>query len=149
MILISHRGNIDGKKINFENHPSYLLAALESGYEIEFDIWFHKKQWYLGHDEPKFLIKESFLDFVKNKSWIHAKNGEALFRLLKNEKLNVFWHNTDDFTLTSKGYIWTYPKKQLYKNSICVLPEMGFFGKIKKCYGVCSDNFKIVKKLIN
>ena len=29
-----------------------------------------------------------------------------------DKSLNYFWHQTDDFTLTSHGYIWTYPGKK-------------------------------------
>jgi hypothetical protein len=30
MILISHRGNLNGKQPNNENHPDYILRALSS-----------------------------------------------------------------------------------------------------------------------
>jgi len=40
-------------------------------------------------------------------------------------------------TLTSKGYIWTYPNKQLTDNSIAVLPKE--LDKSLNCYGVCTD----------
>ena len=29
----------------------------------------------------------------------------------------------DDVTITSKGYLWTFPGKKIFKKSICVLPE--------------------------
>jgi len=70
---------------------------------------------------------------------LHAKNGEAFDQLLKNEHINTFWHTTEDWILTSKGYVWTYPNKFLYENSICVLPELGYNGDLKKCHGICSD----------
>ena len=77
-------------------------------------------------------------EFIKTKGlWFHAKNVEAFHELLK---LNVtcFWHQNDDVTLTSNGFIWTYPGKQLTVKSICVLPEL---NKVKKfnCAGICSD----------
>ena len=34
MILISHRGNINGKNLNIENHPSYIDKAIEAGYDV-------------------------------------------------------------------------------------------------------------------
>ena len=57
----------------------------------------------------------------------------------KYNNIHCFWHQNDDYTLTSQGLIWTYPKKLLYLNSICVLPELGYKGDINKCYGICSD----------
>jgi len=30
MILISHRGNISGRKVPFENRPSYIDEAIEA-----------------------------------------------------------------------------------------------------------------------
>ena len=40
MILISHRGNINGKKPNYENKPEYIWEALRKGYHCEVDVWF-------------------------------------------------------------------------------------------------------------
>ena len=60
-------------------------------------------------------------------------------------RFNYFWHETDTLTLTSKGYIWVYPGKQIVKNSIAVLPEI-FNDNISECVGICSDNIKNYKK---
>ena len=40
MILISHRGNIEGKQPKLENKPEYISKALELGYNVEIDIWY-------------------------------------------------------------------------------------------------------------
>jgi hypothetical protein len=137
MKLISHRGNIDGKQINEENKPDYIKSALEKGFDVEIDVWYKSKNWYLGHDEPQYETNYNFL--LLNNLWIHAKNGDAFYKLLQNSELNVFWHTNEDWILTSKGYIWTFPNKILYPNSICVLPELGYVGELDKCYGICSD----------
>ena len=142
MLFISHRGNLKGIKKNLENHPRYLLRALECGFNVEVDVWLHKKKIYLGHDKPKYLLTNKLLKF-KKKIWFHAKNIEVL-PLLKKKKLIYFWHQKDDVTITSNGYWWTFPGKKILKNSICVLPK-----KIKKglvCAGICSDNIMKVKK---
>ena len=39
MILISHRGNIDGPNEVRENSPYYIMEALEAGYDVEIDLW--------------------------------------------------------------------------------------------------------------
>ena len=58
---------------------------------------------------------------------------------------HYFWHQEDDYTITSKGIIWTYPGKLLLKNSICVLPEL-FNKQILNCLGICSDYIQNYKK---
>jgi hypothetical protein len=81
--------------------------------------------------------------------WIHAKNIEALYVLSADNKLNFFWHQEDYFTLTSHGYIWTYPGNLLTKNSISVLPEWQD-PELKNldlnCYGICSDYVLTIKE---
>ena len=61
MLLISHRGNIDGPNKDRENNPEYIQIALNNGYEVEVDIWFKNNSFYLGHDKADFLIDENFL----------------------------------------------------------------------------------------
>ena len=151
MFFISHRGNIDGKITQFENSIDYILTASEN-YDVEIDIWFYKNNFYFGHDEPKYLIDKSYLKstFDKKKFWFHAKNFEALEKTFFFKKANFFWHQNDDFTITNKGYFWTYPSKQLSKKSICVLPEAYTKKrKFKNLLGICSDRIKYYKKYNN
>jgi len=133
MILISHRGNLNGK-CDEENHPDHIDMALTQGFDVEIDVWKVLDEYYLGHDEPQYKVS---MKFLKNeKLWCHAKNIEALYDMNK-EGVHCFWHQTDDVTLTSKGYLWTYPEKGLTKNSIAVLPKE--IDKNLNCYGVCTD----------
>ena len=60
MILISHRGNLNGSLQWEENRPDYINNALDLGYDVEIDVWKQPDGWYLGHDEPQFLIDEEF-----------------------------------------------------------------------------------------
>ena len=141
---ISHRGNVDGKIPNSENSPEYISLALSKGYEVEIDVWFVDGSIYLGHDEPYYFIEESFLE--NSKLWCHAKNEEAFFRMLQNQAIHCFWHQDDDYTLTSKGIPWVYPGKKVFENSIWVLPEKTTYKYIKlNCLGICSDNISLYK----
>ena len=135
MVLISHRGNMDGIYPEMENNPIYIDRALKNGYDVEIDVWYEDGIWYLGHDKPQYKID---LDYLKNdKFWCHAKNIEAL-NLMLDDDIHCFWHQEDDVTLTSCGFIWTYPGKKLTEKSICVLPEKN--NEIpKKALGICSD----------
>lgn len=60
---------------------------------------------------------------------------------------NYFWHQEDDVTITSIGYFWTYPGKQLTKNSIAVMPETKDFIEINNAYGICSDYIEKYKNI--
>lgn len=141
MKLISHRGNIDGIKRQFENKPDYIIMSIKSGYDVEVDIRYIDNGWYLGHDKPDYKVN---FDFICNdKLWLHCKNIESFYNLVNmwddNIRLNYFWHQNDNFTLTSNGYIWTYPGNRLTNKSICVLPELVKDQDLSICYAVCSD----------
>jgi len=139
MIYIAHRGLFNGPDKDKENSPAQINQAIFKGYDVEVDVWFKDGKWFLGHDEPTYEIDFEFLE--QPGLWIHAKNLPALY-VLTGTFTNYFWHQEDNFTLTSHGYIWTYPGKQLTKHSICVMPEWN--NDISKnfnpdCYGICSD----------
>lgn len=145
MILISHRGNINGKNIPLENNPDYIKKAIHLGYDVEVDIWYHNNTFWLGHDNPEYQIGLYFLLANSDKLWCHAKNIEAIIEMKKEKTINCFWHQKDNITLTSKGYIWAYPGKQPINGSIAVLPEI-YNDDLNKCIGICSDNIKQYKK---
>lgn len=140
MILISHRGNLNGKS-DRENSPDYIEEALDQDFDVEVDVWYIDNQFWLGHDKPQYKVSEGFLEH--SNLWCHAKNIQALYVMSKSSNIHYFWHQEDDVTLTSRGYLWTYPGKQLTEKSICVLLE--FENKKSKVIlpknvaGICSD----------
>ena len=136
MKIISHRGNLNGRNPSTENSLPAINIALYHRFDVEIDVWYKNNNWYLGHDKPQHLVDKYFLE--NKKLWCHAKNLDALNLMIKNKKIHSFWHQNDDFTLTSKNYIWTYPNKNTTSNSIIVLKNSK--DKIsKKCFGVCTD----------
>jgi hypothetical protein len=72
---------------------------------------------------------------------VSCKNAQALEYLVQRKNLICFWHQDDEFTLTSNGYIWVHGNtRELPKNSICVLPEIRKNNEgLEKCYAICSD----------
>jgi hypothetical protein len=142
MIYISHRGNISGPNKKFENKIDYVQNALDKGYEVEVDVRFENDKFFLGHDYNQFEVDKNFL--LNKKIWCHAKTKDALSALEKI-KAHYFWHQEDDYTITSKGFVWTYPGKSLLTNSICVLPEIVNYKEIN-CLGICSDYIERYKK---
>lgn len=139
MRLIAHRGLTDGPDKELENHPAKIINSLNSGLDCEIDVWLVGSKFYLGHDRPTYDIDNDFL--MQPGLWIHTKNLEAL-ECLTTSKLNYFWHQTDDYVITSHKYIWAYPGKKLTEKSICVMPEWHdpkFKNLNTNCYGICSD----------
>jgi len=134
MNLIAHRGNLNGPNPEQENNPEYLAIAIEQGYDVEVDVWYKNHKLFLGHDFPAYETSLEFLkkDFI----WAHAKNLEALHYLLEND-VHCFWHEEDQHTLTSRGYIWTYPNMLVTSKSVIVDLEPQV--KLRPCYGICFD----------
>lgn len=151
--IISHRGNLKGPYPHRENHPDYLEAALKAGFGIEFDVWFVNGQWALGHDEPLYAVtfsylmnlgqRDEFIDYHNYpRAWMHLKNLEAVqeMKSLKyygsckknsdgfsshlSQRINYFWHQDDDLTITNHGHIWVHPKVEtIPMHSAWVVPE--------------------------
>ena len=138
MILISHRGNINGRIEDSENKLEYIDDAISMGYDVEIDIRKVGDDLFLGHDTPQYKVDYNWLIDRKDKLWIHCKNVEAMEWFDSNREFNYFWHEKDTVTLTSNGSIWAFPGKQPIKNSIAILPEI-FNDNISQCRGICSD----------
>jgi hypothetical protein len=137
MKIISHRGNLTGPNQEEENKMSYIDNSLSLGYDVEIDLWYVNGEFYLGHDNPVYRTNFEFIS--KNGLWIHAKNLDALYQLTKTN-LHYFWHQNDDFTLTSKNIIWTYPDEETTKNSVIVTLENNINKFLNlDIYGVCAD----------
>ena len=137
MKLISHRGNLIGADPGKKNRPSYIKAALKLGYHVEIDVWNLNGIWLLGHDDPQFEIDIDFL--MNNKLLCHAKNLTALDKMLVHTNIHCFWHQEDHYSVTSNGYIVSYPGYEITSRTICMKPELASLDSTHNCYGICSD----------
>lgn len=148
MILISHRGNINGRRVPFENQPNYIDTALSAGYDVEIDVWYEDGKLLLGHDEPQYEVS---LEWLENRSpllWIHCKNMDVLsyfneYGDIKSSQFNYFSHDVDMGVLTSHNYIWS---TNLYNRGILVLPEVFNKEPNEGTMGICSDIIQNYKK---
>lgn len=152
MKLIAHRGNLIGPLPEKENSIDYIEEAISKGYDVEVDLRVKDNDYYLGHDDFQHLTSLEWLLQYKNILWIHCKNHDALEKMIEsNTEFNFFWHQEDDYTITSKGYVWCYPGKIPTKKSIIVMPEweedIKNLSEIKKLYGygICSDYVSMIK----
>ena len=143
MRFISHRGNLNGPRPELENQPDYVERAIAAEFDVEVDLWVNESGIFLGHDCPQYQVPKEWLSDRKNQLWVHCKNAEALSFAITYD-LHCFFHNTDDYTVTSKGYVWSYPgKKSSSQKCIKVLPELQWWDLdsswSEKYFGVCSD----------
>ena len=147
MLIIAHRGLLDGPDDEKQNRPDQVLAALDEGFDAEIDVWNIKGQWFLGHDNPDYLVPAHFL--TTPGLWIHCKNIAAFYNLSRMvAPINYFFHDTDLVVLTSKGNVWTYfgPLETRDPTAICVMPELNYLwseiedmAKKKQWLGFCTD----------
>jgi arabinogalactan endo-1,4-beta-galactosidase len=140
MKLISHRGNTKGPSNDLENTPELIDRAIKKGFDVEVDVWYVDGHYWLGHDKPMHPMGSFYLHHPK--LWRHAKNLEALRRML-DSGVHCFWHENDERTITSRGYVWTYPGKEYDSRSIIVV-NGPVVGEIPKVYGICSDFVELI-----
>lgn len=145
MIFICHRGKKNNQEP--ENFRENILKNLSLGYDCEIDVWKIENKFFIGHDKPEEEIEDKFL--YNDHLWCHAKNIESLKYMISNN-INTFWHQEDDYTITSKGFVWVYPGKKLIKNCIAVKPELANYSlkDLKICYAICTAEVEKYKKLI-
>ena len=142
MKIISHRGNLNGRFPEKENSLPYIREAILNGFDVEVDVWVINSQIYFGHDSPQYLITLEDLNKIKEKIWFHCKNLEALsfFSTKQHDPyINFFWHEKDDYTLTNRCQIWTYPGKLTTKNSIVVDLNLENKYKENEVFAICTD----------
>jgi hypothetical protein len=145
MILISHRGNTNGKFESYENEPAYVDKAISEGFDVEIDVWMVEGQLFLGHDIPQYGVSQLWFNDRYERLWIHCKNIEAMEWFNMIGGFNYFWHQEDTLTLTSMNVIWAYTGKQPIKGSIAVMPEI-YNDDLDSCMGICSDYIQNYKK---
>jgi hypothetical protein len=138
MIVISHRGNLNGRIPEKENSPEYIQTAIDFGFRVEIDVWFDSGVFYLGHDAPQYKTNIGWLR--QGILWCHAKNKDAFERLL-HAGAHCFWHENDRWTMTSRGVVWAYPNNPM-RDCILVAPEEWnhqIHSSLKEIRGVCTD----------
>jgi len=145
VVIIAHRGNLNGPNLKLENTINYIKNAINEGYNAEIDVWHENNVLYIGHDYDKKKFYKNTLDFLlehSDKLWIHCKNIEALIYFLEFKKLNVFGHDNDNYVLTSKHNMFCKPGHPSNKNVVIVMPEIApvyLLEDFNNCYGVCTD----------
>ena len=144
---ILHRGNSEGPSDN-ENIKSKLYKNINEGWDIEIDIWKINEDLFLGHDSPKDLIDKNETLLTDSKTWIHCKNLDAFFYFYnhpESHKYNFFSHDKDDFSITSKGFLWGNIGKKIDSTGSIEVVLSDSFEK-KNGTGICIDYKPNLKK---
>lgn len=136
-IIFSHRGNLNGIRVG-ENRFDRIGEVIDNGLHVEVDIWQIGSLYYFGHDRPEHLTNLESLGRLKEKTLFHAKNLQALESLLLGD-YHVFWHQEDDFALTNRNFIVTYPGQPLTYRSIVMQPDRYTVAALKGVYAICTD----------
>lgn len=153
MKIISHRGNLIGPNPLRENSPDYIEEAISEGFDVEIDLRVEDDQCYLGHDDSQYFVTMEWLRKYKDVFWIHCKNTEALEKISSASiRFNYFYHESDQYTLTSMGIGWVLVGKIPFSKAIIVLPEnVDFYHLnpeyIERSYGICTDKPLFYKKI--
>lgn len=144
--IIAHRANTNGPDPKLENLPSQIDNCISKGYDVEIDLRYHRQTdtYWLGHDEPDHLVTLFWLAARQDNLWIHCKDLDTLHHMSSlTSGYNYFWHQEDDYTLTSKHQIWAYPGKRYTNNTVIVMPEWNNMSwdnlRVTSCYGICTD----------
>ena len=167
--IIAHRANIGGPNPDVENNPEQIDKCIAEGYDIEIDLRYDDltKTLWLGHDSPDYKVTWYWLAQRIRYLWVHCKTYNTLCELsdqsLPKERgydvdtggCNYFWHQEDDYTITSNNIIWAYPGKpysdmkmlketQNLSNTVIVMPEWNKLDwgslQVLRCYGICTDH---------
>ena len=141
MKIIAHRANIDGPSSD-ENKLEQIDKCIDLGYDVEIDVRYDPitDRLWLGHDEPQYMVTWYWLANRSEYLWIHCKNIATLHEFSTETKgYNYFWHQSDDYTLTSKNIIWSYPKMTHTSNTVIIMLDPSNSDKEIDCYGICTD----------
>mgnify|MGYP003110424711 FL=1 len=128
MRLIAHRGNLNGPNPLVENDPQRITYCIDEGY-----------------DEPQHKVNWFWIAGRRDRLWIHCKDVATLHEFsTKTSGYNFFFHDKDDYTLTSKQYIWAYPGKSYTDHTVMVMPEWKEDVdwdtlRATNCFGICTD----------
>lgn len=120
-IIISHLGNIDGRRPEFENTPDYVNKALKLGWHVCVDVAFRNGGFILPTQRGFYPCPPAF--FSKQRVWSRASDAETIDALC-NINAHCFLVSQDFMSMTSAQFIWTLPPHSLSSRSIAVYPEL-------------------------
>lgn len=135
MLIISHRGNLEGRDPCTENTVEQVQKAIDLGFDVEVDVWWVNGDYFLGHDAPDQRVTPEWLEH--DALWCHAKNAEALVHMLDRGDIHCFAHDRDKYVLTSGHYVWTAVKDMTGLGVVVVTNDV--LDAHHDVFAVCTD----------
>jgi hypothetical protein len=137
LVLISHRGNIDGVDEAQENTPSYIQAALKKGFAVACDVIAAHGAFLLPTQSGYQPLPYALLS--NPQMWFLATDGITLDALCAVNAHAV--PVSAPVALTSVHYLWCMPGADLTTRAIAVFPEYAEAGWLESAEpaGVCSN----------
>jgi glycerophosphoryl diester phosphodiesterase len=144
MILISHRGNLNGRIPERENSLEYIDEAIDMGFYVEIDVRTKENDLYLGHDEPQYLVTLDWLNERSEFLYIHVKDFKSLDALIMYNNLKIFFHTLEEHVIINNTKVfWSHDIKNISEKSIIPLlslDEIKLNSHLKNnVFGICSD----------
>ena len=126
--FIAHRGNIAGP--SSQENTVDLAQQVLARVGVELDVWFIEGAFFLGHDTPVEPVDKFFL--FDTDVLVHAKNLECLIELAPHPQVEVFFQESDEISLTSRGrrvFHSRVAQRQLLRadhDDILVIPDLAY-----------------------
>jgi hypothetical protein len=144
MIIVSHRGNLDGPDLTQENSPAYIDKAIRVGFDVEIDLRCIDNELYLGHDYPNHHINLSWLYDRRDRLWIHCKDLRAASIINECGAFRFFCHVSDPFSLIHPYYLWVHDISLITDYTSCIVPlismdDINSFKHKDRVAGICTD----------
>jgi hypothetical protein len=143
-LRVYHRGN-SARDLSVENNPKKLLELVRRGRHIELDIWTVGNKLFVGHDRPDVEVTYDWLLAVEPRALIHCKDGRT-FSVLRRYfacrgiAANLFYHTSEDYALSTGGWVITYPGKPVFGEFLSMMPETaGRNPNMEAAAIICSD----------
>ncbi len=138
LILIAHLGNIDGQDVELQNTPAYLQAALAQGWHVCCDVVSRHGGFALPTQRGLAPMPYSMLSHAR--VWCRAADPET-FDALAQVGAHIVLRDTNSWSPTNHGYLWTHPDAPLTPRSIAAYPELAApdWLKSREIAGICSN----------
>lgn len=119
MLIISHRGNVNGPVSQCER--DHVENALLSGFDVEVDVRSNMWRLYVGHDEALYeLPREWVRTDIASRLWFHAKDRRC-HDALALVGHRVFMHEDEPYgSVVPDGLAWIHPRS----NNIEIPPKI-------------------------
>jgi len=140
MEIISHRGNMFGPDENLENNPRTIEMA-SNFFKVEVDIRKIGKDYWLGHDNPMYLVRFDWLIYLKPRLLLHCKNDDV-YNCHALSSFHRFRHEEEDTVTCSLGNVLKHPNYTPIPGSYNMMPEKSKHETLETIFAssaVCTD----------